>query len=431
MNSKNNSNDQQQDVWKLLGNSLPEGWGTPVNTSKDANSKKRKKSICNSSGKSYTPPKQKVEEIIYVKLPTTVWIGTIPISVTEAHFSEEDFKIPMKKTDDIHTNQIPTDQDTDATSDEEINQNVDNESTDVSEDSAHVSQDDNTSLIKQTDDDEIDINAKYVDLETIRQFIEETLPAYTKERTKMYYDKIKNIVIPDLFNSKLGALSPFCGYFFSIDNALKSQLPKNICACSNGFFNLVNTSYAHMCVKAENLNELEYGYEGFMWSLPSKIPLAILSQLTSFFKHVARLDDTYESMGRIYYDSIKDDFFVIVPSQVTSCISVNLVNTYEKDLPKTTYRIMTCHSHPIYPAEFSNTDNNNDQETGLSLVMGWTANKEIPDFNLRMSVNGIFKKLEMSSVFNMPLDLTPRDFSVSFPEEWLRNITFRRREHNK
>ncbi len=409
---KNNLKGEQHNVWSLFGDSLPPEWNKPINESKESDcvgknkNKKRGTTSGTSNPKLNAIPKTK--EVIYVKLPTTVWIGTTPIPLSSSNFDDDDFRIPTKEANSIENKN------------EGDNINITNE-TEKNMESTESNHDSQT-VVQES----FDPNCKYVDLETIREFIEEKLPAYTKERTKMYYDKDKNIVIPDLYNSKLGGLSPFSGYFFSIEEALKSNLPINVCACQNGYFNVINTSYGFMSVQTK-VKELAIGSEGFVWTLPSKIPCDILIKLANFFKYVARLDETYEAMGRIYYDSTKRDFFIIIPEQETSFCSCKLLNSYEHSLPPSVTRVMTCHSHPVYPAKFSSIDNDNDKETGLYMVMGWTATKEIPDFKIRMSANGTFRDINLSSIFDMPSTINSQKFTHTlFPNEWIKKITFLR-----
>ena len=162
--------------------------------------------------------------------------------------------------------------------------------------------------------------------------------------------------------------------------------------------------------KAKDVYDLDEWQEGFKLALP-KIPNKLLSQIISLFKYFyTNFKTSKEIMAQIFWDREKQKYFVYVPVQKVSSISVNADRNLE--LEQEHLLVLDIHSHPGR-AFFSATDNNDEKETRLYAVVGNL--KGVPEILLRASCAGKYIHLFMSDIFENA-DLTG---NVSFPSCWI------------
>jgi PRTRC genetic system protein A len=166
--------------------------------------------------------------------------------------------------------------------------------------------------------------------------------------------------------------------------------------------------------------------EGFVSALPSKIPLTFLYNIIAFFRNWAKIK--VEVKGQIFWSKEKKSYFVYVPTQRVGRYEVIMDTNVQ--LEHESLLVLEIHSHHYMGAFFSPDDNECDLATGLYGVIGELGNP-IPTILLRYSCGGIYRSLELSTIFETTL---PSDLGVfnlnSYPEEWDRQVTVLGGEEN-
>lgn len=205
------------------------------------------------------------------------------------------------------------------------------------------------------------------------------------------------------------------GHYTSIKNMQEGKAKISYLMARDGFVyeNRIN-ELGLFVAKAENVYDLDQWQEGFKFALP-KIPNKHLHQIVSLFKHFYNTFNTKkETMAQIFWDRKKQEYFVYIPYQNVSTVSINAERNYE--LEQQHLLVLDIHSHPG-KAFFSATDNIDEKETRLYAVVGNL--KGVPEILLRASCAGKYVYLVISDVFEH-VDLISE---MPFPESWVKRVS--------
>jgi len=167
-----------------------------------------------------------------------------------------------------------------------------------------------------------------------------------------------------------------------------------------------------------------------------KIPVRLLHQTVSLFdQFMAKTEmshSTLEAFVQIFWNRETKEYFIHVPEQIVSVVSVNYINTQE--IMDSHLFVMDIHSHNGMSAFFSGIDDRDEQSTRLFGVVG-RMNDEWPQASFRMGVGGNYHYLDILDVFDLTgtklvssggtdgknlLEGISREEEV--PEEWMGNI---------
>ena len=130
----------------------------------------------------------------------------------------------------------------------------------------------------------------------------------------------------------------------------------------------------------------------FTLSIP-KMPRHLLLQITQDFQQAL----PHECLINVVWDSAYHGHRLDKPPQDTSPSTVFIPDPgdpYDARRP----RVLQIHSHGVFPAFFSDTDDADEQATGFYAVMG-LLNTPQPVTRLRLSVAGRFWTLPLSAIF--------------------------------
>lgn len=225
-----------------------------------------------------------------------------------------------------------------------------------------------------------------VSLEDVRKRLEKDHPELSKQRTKMDWDGKKNVIIPIVTGGKKGAafFEESRAFFSSAEELFKNKElhPINILAAKDGFYevreNRIGVFVTRTC--PEKLQEwsvfdqfyeelppvdhLDPCREGFKLNLP-KVPNQLFEQLISFFMDYA--DHNVEVMGVFYWNMVKKQYFLDIPFQHVSKVSVDPCYT---ELSSNFIKVAEVHSHNTMKAYFSSIDDAYELGTMLYGVIG-------------------------------------------------------------
>lgn len=185
------------------------------------------------------------------------------------------------------------------------------------------------------------------------------------------------------------------------------------------------------------INDSSSGSSGVKLTLP-KIPVKFLHQTVSLFdKFIAKSgmgNSTLEAFVQIFWDREKEEYFIHVPEQVVSVVSVNYLNTQE--IMSKHLLVMDIHSHNNMSAFFSGTDDRDEKSTRLFGVVG-RMDDEWPSASFRMGVAGRYHYLDPTLIFDIEGDDSKLLFEDSehgrnvlvnvsrnedIPDAWIDNI---------
>lgn len=240
----------------------------------------------------------------------------------------------------------------------------------------------NRPLTKYFTDDKLAL----VSLEDVRKRLEKDHPELSKQRTKMDWDGKKNVIIPIVTGGKKGAVffEESRAFFSSAEELFnnKELHPINILAATDGFYevreNPIGVFVTRTCPEKlqrwnvfdqfyeelSSVDQLDPCREGFKLNLP-KVPNQLFEQLISFFMDYA--DHDVEVMGVFYWNMVKKQYFLDIPFQHVSKVSVDPCYT---KLPSHFIKIAEVHSHNTMKAYFSSIDDADELGTMLYGVIG-------------------------------------------------------------
>lgn len=158
--------------------------------------------------------------------------------------------------------------------------------------------------------------------------------------------------------------------------------------------------------------------EGFQMNLP-RLPAAKLAEIISFFRRVcAAHDRCMEALVNVYWDRVEQEYILHVPTQQATAVSVE---TDLSDRPDESryYLVMDVHSHNMMAAQFSRTDDADEQATRLYMVIG-RLDRFYPEIRCRFACGG--------QHIEIPAEQVCERTDVPFSTAWLTAVHAHRRE---
>ncbi len=155
---------------------------------------------------------------------------------------------------------------------------------------------------------------------------------------------------------------------------------------------------------------------GFEPALP-RIPYSLMAQAISLFRSL--MDDgkdgpPLEALVHIYWDRVKQQFFLHVPHQYVGKMSVDAVLDDDALNDERYIHYADLHSHNDMPAKFSLVDDKDERANRVYMVMG-RLDRYFPELSVRICNGGHFCAIPAEQVIEpMP--------TVDFPLEWLERI---------
>ena len=122
-----------------------------------------------------------------------------------------------------------------------------------------------------------------------------------------------------------------------------------------------------------------------------------------------------EALVHIYWDKREHQYFIHVPKQAVSSVSVDALLDNEELLDSGRYiHYADLHSHNRMPAVFSKTDDCDERATRVYMVVG-RLDRYFPEITVRICNGGHFMEIAPEQVLEMPP-------AAQFPAEWLESI---------
>lgn len=231
----------------------------------------------------------------------------------------------------------------------------------------------------------IEVPTREMQLEDVRQMLEEQFPELSKERTEMLYDDEKGLVIPVLKGHRKGA-QPLAVHR-EIPNDPEKR-PVFLMLGADGVYEVRTTQAGTFVARFESSRKIR---EGMHLSVPP-IPVGFLRQVVDYFREAPR----EERLANICYDRLDGfAYYVSYPDQHGTETSVEADGTRETE---DTFIVLQLHSHGTMRAFFSATDDRDEVRTGLYGVVGRCHEKR-PEMKLRYSCGGAYRRILPASVF--------------------------------
>jgi PRTRC genetic system protein A len=208
------------------------------------------------------------------------------------------------------------------------------------------------------------------------------------------------------------------GHFISLAEMAKDVHPVNIVMGHDGLYEIRVTPVGIFSKKVNYLlDELDRIREGFVLTLPKKIPSDLLAQAIAFFRRWGQ--DYLEAQVQIFWNTKDQQYFVYVPKQDVSCTEVTIERNPE--LEKFNVLALELHSHHHMPAIFSAIDDDWEKATGLYGVIG-RIEEDPPQASFRYSCGGEFFTINLRDIFQ---DFSSEIFSkiTNYPKEWDSQVT--------
>ena len=149
----------------------------------------------------------------------------------------------------------------------------------------------------------------------------------------------------------------------------------------------------------------------FEFRLP-RIPWPVLASVLHFFAEYAQRNQ--EAMAEICFDPEKQEYYVHVPQQEVTAVSVNA--DFQREDPL--IPVVEIHSHHRMKAVFSEKDNRDEKRVGLYAVVG-SLDKFFPKITVRASCAGSFIPVNPSNIFSFCYE------EAYVPDEWRQMVTER------
>lgn len=121
-----------------------------------------------------------------------------------------------------------------------------------------------------------------------------------------------------------------------------------------------------------------------------------------------------EALVHFYWDKQEQRYFIRVPKQIVSGVSVDALLDDEELMTSDRYiHYADLHSHNRMPAVFSKTDDHDERATRVYMVVG-RLDRYFPEITVRISNGGRFLEIAPEQVLEMP--------PVGLSPEWLTQI---------
>jgi PRTRC genetic system protein A len=183
---------------------------------------------------------------------------------------------------------------------------------------------------------------------------------------------------------------------------------------ANGLFLVRKTPLFASVTAAHGVCGLEYQTEHVTLRFP-KIPRWIMNSIYGFFRAVHQRWDA-EAISFLFYNPQKDAFRIGIPRQKLFGSASLRYSPYPR--PEGFIKLGDIHSHGSLPAFFSHTDDDDDSEDGLHIVLGELHRAE-PGVSVSFVAGGQRFKVRPEHVFES--DLFRPDPP---PRRWLEKITY-------
>ena len=251
------------------------------------------------------------------------------------------------------------------------------------------------------------------------------------EQSKKFKDALKKrkpadklpvcSVKPTVTAQKKGIL-PFPSYkamCHSMDAAEQSAAPICYIPSQNGqIYEMRRNEIGTFIAPSSKIVELDMVRAGFQMNLP-RLPAAKLAESISFFRRVcAAYDCCMEALVNVYWDRVEQEYILHVPTQQATAVSVE---TDLSDRPDESryYLVMEVHSHNMMAAQFSRTDDADEQATRLYMVIG-RLDRFYPEIRCRFACGG--------QHIEIPAEQVCERTDVPFSTAWLTAVHAHRRE---
>ncbi|MDD3797437.1 MAG: Mov34/MPN/PAD-1 family protein [Lachnospiraceae bacterium] len=218
---------------------------------------------------------------------------------------------------------------------------------------------------------------KTATLDEIQKILEEYYPEYTKERTEMVYDA-KHFVVPILKSSRKGL------EIISTNPDWKHEI---IVDEKGNEWRVETTPFAIF-----KYNRTENAPVEFTLRAP-RIPIVLIKQTILIFKKNPNL----ERAVQIFYDKKNQNYELYEPVQETAAATVIFERNHEKEQEMSL--VMDIHSHGMYRAFFSMTDNYDEKGIRFYMVIG-NLDREDWTCALRAGLAGHFGEVHPNDIFD-------------------------------
>lgn len=231
----------------------------------------------------------------------------------------------------------------------------------------------------------------------------------------------KCLVKPVINMQKKGEASIYKGAFLYLEDARVSQKTITFIPGRDGKVYERRTTEAGEFITptgdSGNITLLDDIRPGFQSSLP-RIPYALMEQALGLFRtmlHKGKGRRPTEALVHIYWDKQEQRYFIHVPKQAVSCVSVDALLDSEELLGSDRYiHYADLHSHNRMPAVFSKTDDHDERATRVYMVVG-RLDRYFPEITVRICNGGHFMEIAPEQVLEIPP-------VAHFPAEWLESI---------
>jgi hypothetical protein len=204
-------------------------------------------------------------------------------------------------------------------------------------------------------------------------------------------------VKPRVTAQSKGTLSAYKGVYTNIAEAEASGKVISIVPARDGkIYEIRNTEMGKFITPVVDCELLSYVRAGFVPALPP-IPMDLMVQVISFFRHYMQNGVEQEALVNVYWDKVNPGFFIDTPKQtVTKASVVGVVS--DKYACDRYIHYMDIHSHNSMRAFFSPTDDRDEKATRLYSVIG-NLDRYFPDIKTRFSNGGKYWSIYPEQVF--------------------------------
>lgn len=231
----------------------------------------------------------------------------------------------------------------------------------------------------------------------------------------------KCLVKPVINMQKKGEASTYKGAFLRLEDARASQKTITFIPGRDGrVYERRTTGAGEFITSAEgnrNITILDDIRPSFQSSLP-RIPYTLMEQVLGLFRtmlHTGKGQRPVEALVHIYWDKLEQRYFVHVPKQIVSRVSVDAILDNEELLDSDRYiHYADLHSHNRMSAVFSKRDDYDERATRVYMVVG-CLDRYFPEITVRICNGGHFLEIAPEQVLEMPP-------VAQFPAEWMESI---------
>jgi hypothetical protein len=189
------------------------------------------------------------------------------------------------------------------------------------------------------------------------------------------------------------------GVYLSVEDAVENKRRNMYIPGADGqVYHLHENDLLAICTKADKVPSVPVLQEGIRLKLPRKIEWSLMERFIAIARYYA-FQHTVEFHSEIYWNPNLGEYRMVIPNQK---VSMSYVEPQSHFVGEDWIKVVEVHSHHYWEATPSSTDNQNERQTILYVIVG-KLQEFFPQITVRTFFNDKHYPINPWEVFESPV----------------------------